>query len=53
MVEPGREDDEQVVQQQRLEVQVEVDGLVVELHVGYLQFKCTGNISDGFFGKGG
>lgn len=37
MVQSWREDDQQVVQQQRLEVQIKVDGLVVQLHVSHLQ----------------
>lgn len=37
VVQPGGQDDEQVVQQQRFELQVEVNGLVVQLHVGHLR----------------
>lgn len=37
VVQSWREDDEQVVQQQWFELQIKLDGLVVQLHIGHLR----------------
>lgn len=39
VIKPWGQDDEQIVQQQRLELQIEMDGFVIQFHISHLKIQ--------------